>query len=188
MQGYFSYTFKGSKKELEEIRNKMKEISKTDEDIKFLLQFESDIENYYGNKGKYELTYGLSESCNVNGVPFVFDEMMTHLANLFDEAYIEGTGYYLDCEAYPSWKKEKGTKNYEETFRPVDIFLSLDEYDEDLDVFNTWIECLGMDWEIPGEIMRDDNGKWIMEEVLLEIEDFGITLSILLEDIEEDFD
>ena len=192
MQGFFEYIFKGTKKEMEEVKVRMHELAKTDDWFKFLLQFESEIENYYSiepkvNDENYELTYGLGESCNVNGTPFLFDELMTHLSVNFEEYYIEGTGYFLDVEPYPEWKKEKGTIEVEETYRPINIFLLFDDLDDQEENFVTWVEAICEDIEIPVSVMKDENGNWILDEVEYELEDYGITLSLFIdEDLEED--
>lgn len=190
MQGFFSYTFKGTEEELKEVQKRMKKLALEDEWIKFLLQFEHQIENYksfYCDKydENYELTYGLEESCNVNGTPFLFDELMTHLAVNFEEYYIEGTGYFLDVEPYPEWTKEKGTTEVKETSHPINVFLLFEDLDENEDFFNVWLEAIMMDIEIPANIMKDEKGNWILDEVLYELEDFDITLNLF---IDEDLD
>ena len=62
---------------------------------------------------------------------------------------------------------------------------SIHDLDENEEFFTVWLEAIMMDIEIPVNIMKDEKGNWILEEVLYELEDFDITLNLF---IDEDLD
>ena len=184
MQGYFSYTFKGTREEIENIKYKMRELGKTNKNIEFLLDLESEVQiNPFveeGNPFECSLTYGVPESCNINCVPFLFEEMMEELTTLFVETFIEGTGYLLDAEPYPFWKKEKDENYYETTYEPISVYLSMEEYDEENDVFYVDLDSLCVEIEIPGNALKDKKGKWITQEIYWNDDETGIELLLIL--------
>ena len=115
--------------------------------------------------------------------------MVYVLADNFEECYLEGTGYFLGVEPCPEWIKEKGTKSFEEKYRPIEVYLSFDDYDEDNEVFSIYLDAFSEDIDIPASILKDENDEWELDEVEYEPEGYNIKLILILdEDLDDYYD